>query len=413
MRRVPGEKIPTLAYDDKSYYKAINEPTGALTLQKALELALMKNPELSVYSLEIRAREAKALQASLLPNPEVDIEANNITAFGENETSIWFGQLIELGGKINKRTKLAELESDLAAWDYEVKRLEVFTETVKAFSAVISAQERVKLHKELVSLSEKFLESVKRRIKAGKVSPAESSQARVELSISHIEFKKSLNELNLSRHRLSAVWGNMEPKFEKAIGSLGMLPALPSFSRLKLLAVQNPVIERWAVEIEQRKTNLELQKAERIPDPTVRGGYTRSNESGENTFQLGVSVPIPFFNLNQGAIEEAEIRLDQGNRQRRAVSLKIINQLNKLYNLLTLAHQELLTLKTMTLPEAEKAYKIIDQYYLMGRYSFINVLYARRMLFEVKLRQLTALRDYNQYITDIERLIGQRLNSVK
>ena len=52
----------------------IEEPTGVITLRQALALALMKNPELAVFSWEARAREAQALQARLLPNPELDVE---------------------------------------------------------------------------------------------------------------------------------------------------------------------------------------------------------------------------------------------------------------------------------------------------------------------------------------------------
>jgi len=412
-QRLLGKKISTLMYDDKSRHEIPKDPAGIIIFPQVIELALKKNPDLSIFSLEIRASESEALQASLLSNPEVDIEMNNISSYGKNETTIWLGQLIELGGKINRRTKLAKLDSDLAVWDYKAKKLEVLTEAVKAFSAVISAQERLKLHKELVSLSEKFLNSVNRRIKAGKVSPAESSRALVELSISRIELEKSRNELNACRHRLSAVWGSLEPKFEKVMGSLGILTSLPSFSKLKTFVDQNPDIARWAVEIEQRKINLELQKAGKIPDPTVRGGYARSNDTGENSFQLSVSVPIPIFNLNQGAIEVAEIRLEQANKQIEAISVKLLSQLKELYNLLSSAHQEVLTLKNKTIPEANNAYKLIDKYYIQGKYSFIDVLYARRTLFEVKARYLVSLQDYNKYIADIERLIGQRLDKIK
>ena len=51
----------------------ISEPTGEVTLQHALALALLENPKLRSYSLEVRAAEARVLQAGLLPNPEIEL----------------------------------------------------------------------------------------------------------------------------------------------------------------------------------------------------------------------------------------------------------------------------------------------------------------------------------------------------
>ena len=52
----------------------IEKPTGALTLRKALSLALLQNPELAAFAWEVRSGEARTLQAGLFPNPEIDVE---------------------------------------------------------------------------------------------------------------------------------------------------------------------------------------------------------------------------------------------------------------------------------------------------------------------------------------------------
>jgi len=43
----------------------ISEPNGVLTLSQALALALMNNPELKAFSLQVRVSQARELQASL------------------------------------------------------------------------------------------------------------------------------------------------------------------------------------------------------------------------------------------------------------------------------------------------------------------------------------------------------------
>ena len=94
----------------------IVEPTGAITLRKALALALMHNPELKAYSWDIRISQARELQAGLWPNPEFGVEVEDVGGSGElsgfdaAETTIQLSQLIELGGKSDKRVKVASLE---------------------------------------------------------------------------------------------------------------------------------------------------------------------------------------------------------------------------------------------------------------------------------------------------------------
>jgi len=50
------------------------ERQDTITLRQALALTLIKNPELVVYSRDIRAAEARILQAKALPNPEMEVE---------------------------------------------------------------------------------------------------------------------------------------------------------------------------------------------------------------------------------------------------------------------------------------------------------------------------------------------------
>jgi len=93
----------------------ITEPNGVINLRQALSLALMHNPELKAFSWDIRASEARTLQAGLLPNPEIEVEVEEVggagarSGFDGAETTIALSQLIELGNKQSKRSKLASL----------------------------------------------------------------------------------------------------------------------------------------------------------------------------------------------------------------------------------------------------------------------------------------------------------------
>ncbi len=152
------------------------EPPSSVTLRQALSFALLNNPELAAFSWEIRAREAQELQAGLRPNPEFGVEVENfggsgsLSGFEGSETTIWLGQLIELGGKRSKRAQVASLERDLASWDYESRRMDVFAEVAKSFFAVLAAQERVALAESISRIAERATERVAERVRAGAAS---------------------------------------------------------------------------------------------------------------------------------------------------------------------------------------------------------------------------------------------------
>ncbi|WP_256360340.1 TolC family protein [Methylomonas koyamae] len=133
------QPLNTLAIDSVP-----EEPMGTLILPQALAIALLKNPELSAYSSEIRAQEAASLQASLVPNPVFGANAANfgnsvIRGFDGDAVTLQLSQLIELGGKRAARTTAADLTKQLAAWDYEAKRADILTLVTQGLSMCSSA----------------------------------------------------------------------------------------------------------------------------------------------------------------------------------------------------------------------------------------------------------------------------------
>ena len=132
---------------------------GNLTQPRAIALALASNPELVISACELNAADGRVLQAGLLPNPELGIEVENFagsgsrSSFDQAETTLQVSQLFELGGKRAKRIVMAGLDRNLRTWDLEAKRLDVITETRKAFVGVLAAQRRHVLASDLASLA--------------------------------------------------------------------------------------------------------------------------------------------------------------------------------------------------------------------------------------------------------------------
>lgn len=393
-------------------------PTETLTLRDALALALLGNPSLAAASWDIRAAEARTLQAGLRPNPELEAEVEEVAGEGARsgvdaaEAGLVLSQAIELGGKRPKRVRVAELEGELAGWDYEAQRLAVLTDAAKAFVEVLAAQERAALAEQLARLAEQGHQTVAEKIKAGKESAVEGDKARVALATSRIERAQAQRELAARRRALAALWGAKTAAFGRVEGQLDALAPVPPEGALTGFLADNPELARWGTERRQREAKLVLERAKATPDVTVSGGLQYFNEDDGGSFILGLGLPLPLFDRNQGGIREAQAERDKAREAQRAAEVRLHADLAKAYQDLAAAHTEASTLQDEVLPAAERAFAAAQEGYRKGKFGYLEVLDAQRTLFEGRQRLIVALAAYHKAVADVEHLIGRSLSSV-
>lgn len=386
---------------------------GSITLRQVISQVLLNNPDLSAFSLEGRAVEARILEAGLFPNPELEIIFEDFGGSGDfsgtdqSEATIQLEQLIELGGKRVSRLRSASLSRDLANWDYEVKRMDILTHVTKSYMDVLTAQEGILLSENLVRLAKKTLEAVEKKVAEGKVSPIETTKARVELSSKQIAFEHAKRELEVTRINLAASWGSTTPEFKSALGDLFSISPVPSYRELKRQLSKNPDMERWAAEITQRQATLEMERSKAVPDIKINGGFKHIETTKDNAVVIGFSIPLQFFNRNQGGIQEALHRRDKTESEKRAAKLRVNTALAQAYHILVTTHSEAESIKSQVIPMAQSVYDAIQEDYRSGKSDFLDVLDSQRTLFHAQDQYLNSLANYHKAVADVERLIGK------
>lgn len=397
----------------------VEKINDVLTLKEALKLALLKNPELQAFSLEVRAKEAAALQAGLHPNPQIETEVEDFggtgpaNGFDSSETTVQLSQLVLLGGKISKRKSVAALETRLAGWDYETVRIDVLTETTKAFINVVSAQKRLELNTELFEVAIKVYETISRLSEAGEISPIEEKRASVALSKAQIKLDRAERNLKAAKKKLASLWGSTGDSFKKVKGELDSVSPVPEFNQLSDLISQNPDVARWTTEMEKRSADLNLEKAKSIPDFTLRGGPRWLSSTDDVAFIVGISVPLQLFDRNQGNIAKARHSLAKGEKLKESAEITAYSNLSTAYQNLSSAYEETVLLRNKVLPRAKEAYELIFEGYRQGKFVFLDVLDAQRTFFDAKLQYLEALSDYHSFVAEVERLTGTPLEDIK
>jgi outer membrane protein, heavy metal efflux system len=393
-------------------------PVGELTLRQAVASALVGNPELAVFSGEVRAREAAMVQARLLPNPELNVTTTHLgndvlRDFDGPQATVSLSQIILMGGKRAAGVRVAGLDRDLAAWDYEVKRLDVLTRVAQGFVVVLQAQQGLVLANDLVALAERVAGAVAARVQAGKSSPVEEVRARVALASIRIDRERAMRDLEAARTGLAATWGSTAPRFTKALGRLEDVRPVPAVEDLAGRLRRNPDLARWASELAGREASLDLERRRAVPDVTATLGITHFIDTDDSALIAGISIPLPILNRNQGNIQAAHERLAKAMAERRAAEVSVTTRLHAAYQRLAGAHAEIAALKAQVLPGAQSAFEAASKGYRLGRFGLLDVLDAQRALFGAKAQYLRALTDYHQSVAQVEGLIGERLEAAQ
>ncbi len=391
------------------------DPNGAMTLRDALAAALLQNPELSAFSWEVRVQEARTLQAGLRPNPEVQLELENFAGTddfggtGQSETTLQLGQLIELAGKRIKRRRVAELGTTRAGWTYEIRRVSIFADVVRAFTSVLAAQERLKLATEMLALANETRDSVARQVRSGATSKVEQTRAEVAAASQGIEVQRARSAIEATRLRLASLWGAQEPQFEKVLGDLYAIAPPPSSDAVVASLERSPVLLRWLNEIERHEAIIELEDAQRLPDVTANAGVRRLEDTNDSAFLVGVSIPFPIYDRNQGGRLAARRELAKARHLQRAAHVKIGTTLRTELIELKSSYTELNALREIAIPQAKSAYSEIRRGYLRGLFRYVDVLDAHRTLFQLQSQELNALHTYHTSVAELERITGTPL----
>jgi cobalt-zinc-cadmium efflux system outer membrane protein len=155
-----------------------------------------------------------------------------------------------------------------------------------------------------------------------------------------------------------------------------------------------------------------LEEARRIPNVTANGGARRHNETEDTALIMQLSLPIPVFDRNQGALLAARYQLAKAGEDRRTAEARVLSELASTYAELSSAFAEAIALQTDVVPGAQRAFEAFREGYRQGKFGLLEVLDAQRTLFEAKGRYLEALTAYHQAGADMERLIGAPLETV-
>jgi len=392
--------------------KATVDPYGeAVTYTQALQRAMAADPRLELNTTLAEASDGQLEQAGLRPNPVLGTELENILGTGPlrgvqgMEVTLGVSQVIETAGKRQRRTDLAKAERSLVDWEREALIARIEASVRSAFVDVLLAQEMLGLRKEQLDLAQRSADETARLVDAARSPKVEQTRAELAVRRQAFALQQAEREYAAAKSMLSSYWTQTIDTDFTVAGEVELEAETPEFSELASKLSHTAAVARYSAVEQARKATVDLERARATPDFEVfAGGRYFNEEEGNAAFLVGVEVPWPVFDKNQGNIRTARAKLRAVGLERQATHRELMMALNRAYQQLLRAQEEAVAIESELLPAAEATLRDTEEGYERGQFQQLAVLDSRSVLFEVREAYLEALRRYATAQAEIQAL---------
>ena len=385
---------------------SINVSLEQLTLRQAEAFFAARNREVQLGQRLIEGAQADRLSAAQRPNPNVSLNASPLnphSGIGSGDwrdrqigTTIGLQQLFERGGKRELRMDAADQNIRASRGDYaEIQRQQKVV-LYTAYYDLVAAQEKLRISTETAGLFEKTIDAVERRLKAGDIARSEVARIRVDALRAQNDARAAQAERQKAQTVLAYVIG-----VERDAARINAVEGWPETSALPdALEIDQALAGRADVQAAQARVavadkNRELARALRTRDVTGSAQFQHfPGDFSNNTFGVGVSIPLFTSYYFEGEIRRAEVELDAARDNLERVRALALGEIVKSRADLDSAHDRVRRFGDMLMKEAQRAADGAEFAYSRGAIGVMDLLDARRQLYATRLDAAVAQADY-------------------
>ena len=371
-----------------------------LTLEQAIALAEGLHPGLAEARALVEAAEGRARQVGTFPNPEAIVGAQQIPFSGnapnEKEYLAGVGQSIPLSRRLSKARQAELLDREVRARGLEVKRRDIRKRVHSLFATALYQEKAYQGQTEIQVNARKAVATTQARVEAGDALREDLARVEMELARAKVELQRAESLREQALVTLASAMGDAALSVKSLAGTLEATFEIPTLETLAANLSAQPESAQAEADIRSRNARVDVAKAERIPDVKVELLYHRLESSRENTLDVGLSIPLPLFNRNQGRLREARAEVSAAEARSRMTQNELTTRLRESYLQLAAALANSRSLKAEILPRADTVLKSAEARYAAGDTSLGDLLPVRRDWAAVQLTYLESLRDVMQ-----------------
>jgi len=398
-------------------------PSVTVTLDQAIQLALQHNHNLLAARTTVPQSEAQEVTANLRPNPTLFTDWEYLPLSNTNQSlrtslpdylhnstegDIGLSYLFERGKKRQHRLKAAQdatavtrsqVRDNERSLSLQVGQL--FINVQLAHSTLDLALLDLKSFSTTVDIGEK-------QFKAGGIS--ENDYLKIKLQL--LQFQQDVQQAQLAKVQALSdlrqlIGYESVPGTYDVAGVFDYRPLPLALADLQAKALDNrPDLRAAILGVTAADSQIELAKADGKVDVTASSNYSHVNSINAATF--AVSVPLPFFNRNQGEIARTKHVLTQTQQLQAAARGQVMTDVRDAYEALQTSDQIAQYYRSGYLDVAQKSRDISEYAYHRGAASLLDFLDAERSYRATQLAWRQAVAAYLTALEQLRAAVGTR-----
>ncbi len=338
--------------------------------------ALATHPELRYYEAQIGVAEGGKTKAGEIKNPDLmtgvgnwrvrDLASNNLT--NGPTWAVQLTQTFEWPGRLSLRKAIAQKDVELALLGLEQFRIALAARVRTISWKMLVAQEKTRATEEVAKRFKSLADVLLQRDPAGAAPRLEARIIQASALTLGSEATLARNELEASRFELNQLLGERaEHPLELRMENLTLNPPPALEFLLAEARRKNFDLRARFLDVEQQGYHVDLAKNERWPSITVVPYIQKqTNNTRETQVGIGISIPLPLWNRNKGAIDAAKAKEVQAEVMLTAQLRQLERDVAAQASHYRLHVEELIKWPTDTLDSFRKAAAEADEHYRLG-----------------------------------------------
>jgi cobalt-zinc-cadmium efflux system outer membrane protein len=390
-----------------------------IDLEQAIQLALSHSHALQAQRTLVFQNQAQEITANLRPNPTLaadtqyfpvfapqDFTLNNLNTNQEFDLGIDY--LFERGRKRQRRLKAAQDQTAVTRAQIQDDERTLTFNVAQEFIAVLLAESTLQFSEQDLKGFQQTVDLAQTQYKAGYISEGDYLKIKLQL----LQFQTDVSTARLATvQSLTALRQSLGydavPADYDVIGDLSYVPVKDKLEDLEAEALKDrPDLRASELGITSAQSQISLAKANGKQDVTAAFTYTHT--TAENSSGVSLSMPLPFFDRNQGEIARTQYALTQAQQTERAASDQVLSDLSDAYNSLHSNDEVVLLYTSGYLKDAQDSRDISQYAYKRGAASLLDFLDAERSYRAVQLAYRQALSSYMTSLEQLKEAVGTR-----
>ena len=376
-----------------------------ISLAEAHSRALAQNPEFLAERQDLASARGQLRQARVYPfNPEFELQAPGLgkqAAIGEFELSL--NQEIEWAGQRRLRIRGAERGLERAESTVQDAARRTLAEVSTSFYEALAAEQRLTVAGEMAQLNEQLVSVTRIQSREGEISVMDANLAEIEAGRARAAVRAAERELTsaLLEFRRRIGLGPDQPiRLADEVVDAPSPLALSVDSLIGLALARRPDLTARQRDREQQEALAQAARREAMPNLRVgvflerEERFVLSGGPGEPAVDaglesprvgVGISVPLPLFQRNQGVVDERLAEAERARLGHQAVDLAIRTEVTDAYQSFLATSEEHRVFEEDVLQPARANQRLLETALREGKVGLPTLLLLRNQLLDAEL----------------------------